>query len=314
MTVYTLFDGAVPAGAQFLDGDPGITVAVSAFSDEPGDLTHVLFYCGPNNGGTWVGYVWTPNSADNGSGTGDLEASATMVGTPTANAWNEIALDPPVPYDAGVLFRVGIHNGQYYWANNNYFAGHDEVNGPLTAPHSGDNPTGLGNLYQGSFAVSATPARYPDQQGSAANYAVDFRFDVGGSDDRTTAGTAGVSVGASATVSTARSTAGTASVGVTATAAEGSTRTTAGTARVGIAATAAVATRRTTAGTARIGASASAAETTRRVTSGTARVGVRAGEYRAQGSKGPRLITRSRTGALVASGRPSRIVTRTQVV
>lgn len=173
----SLFGSTTPGGAQFLDGSPGITTAVSVYFDVPGTITHVRFYCGAQNGGTWTGSVWEVTSADNGSGTGTLLGKKDMT-SPATLAWNEIALDPPISVSANTLYRISIRNGQYYWAENSFFSGHDEVSGNIHANHNGDNPTGLGTMYQGSFVVTGTPDVYPNQVGAAANYAVDLLFEA----------------------------------------------------------------------------------------------------------------------------------------
>lgn len=175
-----------------------------------------------------------------------------------------------------------------------------------------------------SGTVVAGASRLADYNGGAATAFMpvtptSLNFYVGpvvevGEGDHTTTGTAPVEVTSTAAVTTTRTDAGTVPVAATASATSASVRVTTGTAGVATAATSAVTTNRTTAATAAVRLAATAAVTTSRTTAATAAVRVTAGSYSATGAPGPRLVTAPRKRALVATGGPDRIVTRTQVV
>jgi hypothetical protein len=180
----TLFNGATPAGAQFLDGSPGITVATTftfhnAGVGVAGQVTEVWWYCGAQTGGTWTAVGWEVTTNDSGSGgTGTIVANQAFSGTPTANAWNKVTLTVPVniPANYNKRWRFGVHNGQYYWANNNFFNVHDETNGVITAYRTNDTTSSLGQINQGTFSLGSSVTAYPAQTGSAANYGIDVTF------------------------------------------------------------------------------------------------------------------------------------------
>lgn len=310
----TLFEGATPGGAQFLDGSPGLkvchTVNFEGGDDEVvGQITELWWYCGPNTGGTWTLLLWRATAADDGfGGAGAPLASKAFVGSPAANAWNKVVLDPPIDVKGGVnRYRHGVHNGQYYWAQNGFFNGHDEVNGPISALRSGDTSSGLGTIYQGTFAAGADTSTYPQQTGTQANYGVDITFEPSGGEppeEHTTAGTASASATATSAAVKRGISAGTGTAAATATAAVASTRVTSGTAAAAATATATTAGVRTSAGTASAAATARATISKRATTAGTASATATGGTYSAQGAPGPWLTKRNRD---------PRIVTRVQV-
>lgn len=183
----SLFDhGSAPAGAQFLDGAPGIKVCTTftfhnAGVGVAGQVTEVWFYVGANNGGTWtaVGFeVTAPDSAPGGT----QIASQAFSGTPTANAWNKVTFSSPVniPADYNRRWRFGVHNGQYYWANNNFFNTTDYTNSPITAYRDNDTTSTIGVIFQGTFAVGSSTSSYPGNTGTKANYGIDVTFIASG--------------------------------------------------------------------------------------------------------------------------------------
>jgi hypothetical protein len=291
----TLFGGVAPAGAQFTDGSPGITVCTTFTFHEAGvgvagQVTEVWWYCGANTGGTWTALGWEVTHNDvGGAGAGTLVANQAFVGTPTPNAWNKITLSSPVdiPADYNRRWRFGIHNPNNYWANNNFYETHDETSAPITAYRDDDTTSTLGKLSQGTFALGATLTTYPAQTGLKANYGIDVTFFAGGAppEDHTSTGTALATATASATDSTVRVSSGTAAAGATA--------------------SAAVSPLRPTTGTARATATAAASVTAAHTSAGTALAVATASNYTAGGTRGPRVVSRS-------SNRP-RIVTRAQL-
>lgn len=181
----SLFDhGSAPAGSQFLDGSPGIKVATTFNFSAAGQVTELWWYCGAQNGGTWTFTGWDITTGDSGgTGAGTQICTQAFVGTPTANAWNKITLSPAVNVSGGnKRYRFAIHNGQYYWVNNNFFNAHDEINGAVSALRDGDTSSPLGLINQGTFTVSSSTTSYPQSTGSKANYAVDVTFVASGAD------------------------------------------------------------------------------------------------------------------------------------
>lgn len=174
----TLFNGATPGGSQFLDGSPGIKVALTFNFSGPGQITELWWYCGPNTGGTWTLTLWDITTGDaSSSGAGTQMASQAFVGSPAANAWNKVVLSAAQDVLGGnKRYRVAVHNGQYYWTNNGFFNAHDEINGPISALRSGDSSSPLGVINQGTFVVSSSATSYPTQTGSQALYPVDVTY------------------------------------------------------------------------------------------------------------------------------------------
>jgi hypothetical protein len=174
----TLFGGATPAGSQFLDGSPGIKVGLTFNFSGPGTITELWWYCGPNTGGTWTLTLWDVTTGDASlTGTGTQLKSQAFVGTPVANAWNKVSLTAAQAVLGGnKRYRLAVHNGQYYWVNNNFFNAHDEVNGPISALRDGDSSSPLGSIRQGTFIVASSATTYPSQTGSKALYPVDVTF------------------------------------------------------------------------------------------------------------------------------------------
>ena len=181
----SLFDhGATPAGSQFLDGSPGIKVGTTFNFSTGGQVTELWWYCGAQVGGTWTFTGWDITTGDSGgTGAGTQICTQAFVGTPTANAWNKVVLSPAVSVTSGnKRYRFTIHNGQYYWVNNNFFNAHDEINGDVSALRDGDTSSPLGLINQGTFTVSSSTTSYPQQTGTKANYAVDVTFVASGAD------------------------------------------------------------------------------------------------------------------------------------
>lgn len=183
----TLFAGATPAGSQFLDGSPGIKVALTFNFAKSGQVSELWWYCGAQNGGTWTLTMWDITTGDSGgTGAGTQLASQAFVGTPTANAWNKVTLGASVSVASGnKRYRVAVHNAQYYWVDNGFFSGHDEVSGDISALRNDDASSSLGTIKQGTFIVDASATSYPTQTGSQALYPVDVTFTADASLDGT---------------------------------------------------------------------------------------------------------------------------------
>jgi hypothetical protein len=189
----SLFTSQTPSSANNSDGTPGITTATSVMFTVAGTITAVRFYATTTVSGTYTGAVWEVTSNDgSSSGTGTLLGSKVRPSGPTAGAWNTIVLDTPVAVTTGKLYRVGLHNTAGRYVATGSFApfvggAGGLTNGDIWAPHTGDNPAGLGSQSNGTFEINAALA-YPTDTFSAGCYFVDVVFEpAGGSVDLTSA-------------------------------------------------------------------------------------------------------------------------------
>jgi hypothetical protein len=318
----SLFGGAVPGGSEFLDGSPGIMRACTVEFAVTGQITHLCFYVGAQTGGTWTTRIWevTANDVSNG-GAGTLLTSETLGSAPSPSAWVNLALSSPVNVtDTSKLYRFGVSNGQYYWADNGFFASADHVSGNITAPQSGSSPTALGQINNGTFALLSSPTgtNYPNLTGSSANYAVDLFFEPDA--DVPAEGAAAVGLNLAVAAAGTVQHAGAADLGASlALAAAGSARH-AGVAALTLSLDITAAGARDSLGAALLGLGLAPTGVGTRSAAGSAGLGfalavASAGsDGSAPGAPGPRLISRRGQGVILSSRQQNRIVARTQVV
>lgn len=178
----SLFTSQTPTSGNNVEGG-GITTATSFVFAEPGLITGVRFFATTTVGGTYTGMVWEITGADEPApGAGTLLASKVYAGAVTPGAWNVITLDTPVPVVADVeLYRAGVHNTEGRYVSTPNFPGFTTgsgglVNGDITGPDDGSNPTGLGSVAQGAFTVSAPPA-LPYTSFQDSSYFVDVVYE-----------------------------------------------------------------------------------------------------------------------------------------
>lgn len=158
-----------------------------------GWLKAIKFYRGTTNVGNWnaganapVGRLYTANDGLPVSGT-DVTFTLSGTGWITATLATPVQLNPNVSYRAAVITRN-------YTATGGYFATGPGVggivNGILTCPDAGGNPSGIGNIAQGAFKQPTTGLEHPTQFFNGGNYWVDVVIaDTDpGSDIRTAAG------------------------------------------------------------------------------------------------------------------------------
>jgi hypothetical protein len=222
------------------------------------------------NGGSWVAAIWAV--------VGETRiAFKNFTPTPATDDF-DVLFDAPVMLEAApTLYVASIFSRDYVYRQ---WLGGDA-----------SSPSGMVQGDEGRLSSSGDPTTYPSQQ-QAARYFVSPIIDLGGPEEHDTTGTAALTVGASAAVSTSRPSTGAA--GLTATA------------------TAARTTSRSTTGRAELAAGASAARTTARTTAGVARVLLDAYGTQVRGGGGPRLSTVSRPRRLTSVTRPSSISTSTR--
>lgn len=180
----SLFTSQTPATTNNSDGAPGIGVAVTLLFSTAGQVTGVRFWATDTVSGTYTGFCYEVTTADPG-GAGTLLASKVRGAAPTPSTWNDIVFDTPVTITPNTkLYRVGVHNsaGRYVATTNfaPFIGGAGGLtNGPIKAPHNGDDAVGLGTTYQGSFIINAASG-YPTSPGNASNYFADVLFTAGG--------------------------------------------------------------------------------------------------------------------------------------
>ncbi|MBV8091939.1 MAG: DUF4082 domain-containing protein, partial [Acetobacteraceae bacterium] len=158
-TVITLFGNNAPTNVT--DPDPNaVELGVKFTASEPGTITGIRFYKGPENTGTHIGDLW--------NSTGQLLATATF-SNETASGWQDVQFSSPVAVTAGTTYIASYHtDAGYYSEDDNYFA-NAYTSGPLTAP---DSASSGGN---GVYAYSNSTA-FPNNTYNAANYWVDVDF------------------------------------------------------------------------------------------------------------------------------------------
>jgi hypothetical protein len=315
----SLHTGQVPVVTDASDASPGITTALTFVFGVPGKITHVGFYATATlSSGTYTAGVWQATHDDEGGGgTGTLLASKVYADTVVPSQMNWIELDDPVIVTPlTVAYRCGVHNnqGRYVATNNAFSTPPGIVNGDIHAPHSGDDPVGLGSLHNGTFNIDSAIG-YPRQVGAAADYFNDVIFvadSEGGEEEHDTTGTAALTVTATAARSTSRFATRTAALTATAAATRSTARLTSGSAAVSLAASATRSTGRSTSARAVVAAGARATLSTVRASSGRAVLLLSAYSVSVRGGGGPRLVTVSRGQRLTTAARPSSITTTTR--
>jgi hypothetical protein len=181
----SLFTTETPSGTDNTDGTPGITTATSMIFAVAGTITHVRFYSTLHPSGTYTGLVWHVDSADPNASGGTLLASKSVSSGITGGGWNTITLDTPVSVSTSTLYRIGLHSDAGLYVNTGTFFTSSLTTGNITAPHNGDDPVGLGSVFQGTFAVNASPT-YPTTAFNANSYFIDVVFVAGGAPTGTT--------------------------------------------------------------------------------------------------------------------------------
>jgi hypothetical protein len=172
-----LFTSQTPASPDNSDGTPGIVRGMTVRFAVNGTVNGVWFYATTTTGGTEVGYLWTVNASDPGTGT--LLTSQSYGGSVTGGAWNYIAFGSPQAVTAGTPYRIGAFNpqGRYVYTGADFAA--DKVNGDITADADGDTVGGF-TIKQGTYRISSTPDYPNSDNGNKTNYFVDVDFTPAG--------------------------------------------------------------------------------------------------------------------------------------
>jgi Domain of unknown function (DUF4082) len=141
----------------------------------PGWLKAIRFYRGTTNVGAWTGGAPIGRLYTLVDG---LPVSATDVTfTPgVLTGWIQADLPVPKPLAANVSYKAAVITGNYT-ATGGYFASGAGVggivNGILTCPDAGGNPSGIGPIQQMSFKQPTTGLEFPNQYFNGGNYWVD---------------------------------------------------------------------------------------------------------------------------------------------
>lgn len=163
-----------------------------------GWLKAIRFYRGTTNVGNWSagsqppqGMLYTVADGLAVPGTG---VTFSLSGT----GWQTATLATPVQLNPNVSYKAGVITGNYT-ATGGYFSTGPGVGGIvqgiLTAPDAGGNPSGIGSIQQGSFRQPTVGLQYPNQYFNGGNYWVDVTIadEDPGSDIRDTVGAVGIS-------------------------------------------------------------------------------------------------------------------------
>jgi hypothetical protein len=176
----SLWTSQTPALPDINEAQP-VTVALTMTFAVAGTVSGIRFY-GPATvgGGTYQGVLYQITAADGpsspGTGAGTLLGSGTF-GALTPGAWNTVAITP-VAVTPGVAYRVGVRTSEgRYAATGGFFNASGLTNGNITAPQTGADPVGIGQLFNGAFIESI--ASYPSKTFNGNAYFVDVAFDAG---------------------------------------------------------------------------------------------------------------------------------------
>ncbi len=160
-TTYGMWGGDVTPKIITADDRHDLELGMKFKPTVAGYVTGVRFYKGAQNKGTHTGSLWNSN--------GHLLATVTFENE-TANGWQTAAFDHPVSVAANVTYVVSYHAPMgRYSVNFHYFSESSRQHKKLVAlkasKHSANGVYKYGN-----------GTRFPDEDGSGANYWVDVVF------------------------------------------------------------------------------------------------------------------------------------------
>ncbi|WP_409334744.1 DUF4082 domain-containing protein [Bradyrhizobium neotropicale] len=146
---------ATPAVVNTTDAS-AVELGVRFQASVAGTVTGVRFYKSSQDTGTHTGELW--------SSTGVKLATVTFTNE-TASGWQSATFSSPITLTPGQIYTVSYHTNTGHYSNTNNFFTSDVVNGPLTAPASGN----------GVFAYGST-SLFPTSTFQATNFWVDVMF------------------------------------------------------------------------------------------------------------------------------------------
>ncbi|WP_246801505.1 DUF4082 domain-containing protein [Bradyrhizobium genosp. L] len=156
----TLFSGsATPATLNTLDAG-AVELGVKFVASVSGTVTGVRFYKSSQDTGVHTGELW--------SSTGTQLATVTFTNE-TASGWQSAIFSNPVTITPGATYTVSYHTNVGHYSNTGEYFTSDVVNGPLTAP-----ATGNGVFVYGNGGVA------PTNTYQSTNFWVDVEFKPSG--------------------------------------------------------------------------------------------------------------------------------------
>ncbi|MGY3604085.1 MULTISPECIES: DUF4082 domain-containing protein [unclassified Bradyrhizobium] len=152
----SLFAGsATPAVVNTTD-QSAVELGVRFKASVAGTVTGIRFYKSSLDTGTHTGELW--------SSTGVKLATITFTNE-TASGWQSATFSTPITLTPGQIYTASYHTNVGNYSNTNNFFTSDVVNGPLTAPASGN----------GVFAYGSS-SLFPTSTFQATNFWVDVMF------------------------------------------------------------------------------------------------------------------------------------------
>jgi hypothetical protein len=164
-TGVSLFSGSDTPAVVAVNDPHSVELGLKFQSSQPGTITGIRFYKGPNNAGTHVGNLW--------SSLGTLLMPSVTFTNETSGGWQQVNLSSPVSITANTVYVVSYHTNGNYSASNHYFDTAAHTNGPLTAPATGT--VGGNGVY-----TYGTGSTFPTKSFLGTNYWVDVVFNPSG--------------------------------------------------------------------------------------------------------------------------------------
>jgi hypothetical protein len=167
----TLFSAETPGLPNVSEGAPR-TLANTVIFALDGLVTAGLLYGPATVGvGTYEWIMWRMLSPTTGTIVGQQLFPSVLPGV-----WNSTGtLSSIINVTANTAYRYGVRTSDgRYAATGALFLAAGITNGNITAPQTGTNPTGIGNLDNGAFATDATS--FPAQTFNGNGYFVDLDF------------------------------------------------------------------------------------------------------------------------------------------
>jgi hypothetical protein len=182
MTVYTAFNGVLPAGTTSTPAGgrtDSLVFSVTTVTGTP-TLTGVWYYVPAAEtvltGSSYTALVYTTVTGT----TGTLVTSNPGSGTFTADSWNFIPLTTPVALTTGVFYSACVSSPNWLQFEHNMWGAGDPLaggiaTGPVFIPDQSGAP---GGIQQGFIASAAT---FPNQANIPGSfYGVDISVSVSG--------------------------------------------------------------------------------------------------------------------------------------
>lgn len=176
-----LFTSQTPALTNVSEAQ-NVTVSNTLVFAQAGTVTGGRFYAPSTVGaGTFALVFYRVDTDDSpaDTGTGTLLASSSNFGAVTPSAWNSISFTASASVVTGTAYRIGLRTSEgRYTATGALFSAAGITNGDITAPQTGTNPVGIGNLANGAFIESISA--YPNKTFNGNGYFVDVDFTPAG--------------------------------------------------------------------------------------------------------------------------------------